>query len=574
MGFCNLRIRPFQAGILVFFAALSACDLEMPQRVLVNTTLDLHVPIGDIGDVQEVRESLEYTNAEKIAEIFGDTDVNVYYFYTEKGYTDGDKTSGYVIPLPKKNFPNENAEAPYDDASTAICSNEVRTLFMHFPLASVNLDFTEYLKTEIETPDVVAPDTTKFPDMDPGSDIPGGYPLEMAPIPLGAMSEWIEYIKLNGDKDMTTVTLEGGAELADTLKLAIPGLGIGKDKKDFQPGKPEGKDLVFSADRETTLKPQEDKEIKVFSQWVKVPKENGGGYKIEIDLKWTEAEVHTGENGNYGGVVNIPLEQFSDILEKYKLVTFPCYLYVGGPFGGNAIQGATITLDGGDGWKIEKSIDQSYAFAALYTGLSPGKSYGEPLSYASTISFNLAEKVNVAQGNIQIAYTMELGSSYTVTPDTAKDSAITADLVALLPMQMEVLEVNPETTPDYGSDGAYDLFGRDQAGVSLNRITSARVSGRDMVNTLYAGDLFFRMYDDVSLDKLVKITPGEDCFMDIAGDPYIPMPFHPVFAVYMKKPAEGPPFVKIKPKKDGVEDSFSIILSANVTGEAEYEQDL
>ncbi|MDR1468890.1 MAG: hypothetical protein LBT00_06315 [Spirochaetaceae bacterium] len=578
--------------LLVVF---SACGFETPQRVMVSSTFDLHVPVGDIGQMEEVQDLLEYLKIEKIREFFEEAveeteetenprKANVFYYYAEKDYTAGDEKSGYVIPLPDTADKNKNAEAPYT-ALNAIRSDEVRTLFIHFPLSRMDLDFSEYMKTEIETPDVVLPDIdTPLP---PGADIPGeGFPVD--PIPLGVMNEWVTRIKLNDTAKgvFTQVRLIGGAELNDALELAIPGLGIGANETDFQQGVPVGEDLVFTASQEKTLNPQVDKELSVYPRLVQVPPESGGSYHIVVDLKWTEADVNPGKHGDYHGLITLPLKQLADILEKYKLKTLPCYLYVGGPFDGGAIQGAKITLDDGKGWKIEEDITKSYDFSTLYTGLSLEHSFNEPLSYASTASFNLAAKVNEdSLDDMHIEYLISLGDSCIVTQEQGV-SAITADLVILLPMQTEVVETEPEAAltwedgrrytrmmelVDYSSEG--DLFGRDKAGVSISRIENARVSGTDADNTIFAGDLFLRIYDNLSFDQLFHIEMNKDFSIDIAGDD-IPMPFQPKFAVYVEKPEAGNAVVKIESKKDGVDDKFSMKIKADVSGEAEYEQGL
>jgi hypothetical protein len=127
---------------------------------------------------------------------------------------------------------------------------------------------------------------------------------------------------------------------------------------------------------------------------------------------------------------------------------------------------------------------------------------------------------------------------------------------------------------DSGAQG--DLFGRDRAGAeaSLSRITSIRVSGKEMKNTLFAQALFLRVYDGASFDELFAIDPVEGFAIDMAGDG-IPMPFKPQFALYAEKPKEGTSVtIKIEPKKNGADDAFSMKLSVDVAGEAEYEQNL
>jgi hypothetical protein len=584
----------------------------MPRRVEVNTDLRLSVPVGDIGKFAEVQELLESTRPEKIVELFGDTEAYVYYYYAEKGY-EVVENSGYVIPLPDNADKNKNAEDPYD-SSNAIRSDEVRTLMIRFPLTGVNLDFTEYLKTEVETPDVVLPEASAlfppfFPIPPPGTPIPGeGFAVD--PIPLGVMNEWIEHIVLNAaNGEMTTITLKDGAKLAETLKLAIPGLGLGDERVDFEntatrdqadyvAGEVKGSDLVFTANYQTTLKPQVAKELKVYPLLVRVPEENGGTYNIDVDLRWTEAMVKPGEQGNYIGQVLLPLGQMGDILAKYQLVTLPYYLYVGGPF--SEQNKAVIGLKIGNDWIVGNSgnsgqgetITDSYDFRELYKSLAEGKTthYNGPLSYASTASFNLAEKVREKNAvDLFLDYWIKVKDSWVVFYDEVaamEKSSITADLIVLLPLELEVLE--SEETPlvsieqqnyirmmemaDYGLEG--DLFRRDQMESSKSRITDVRISGTTLKNTIYAGELFLRIHDGSSFDEVHPINLNEDKFsVDIAGD-RIPMPFHPIFGVYMEKPEGENTVVRIKPKKDEGDDEFSMLISVDVAGEATYEQNL
>jgi hypothetical protein len=580
-----------RAGIFVLFTVLSACDFAMPRRVEVNTELRLSVPIGDIGKVPEVQELLESTRPEKIAELFDETEAYVYHYYAEKEY-EGNENSGYAIPLPDGTDKNKNAEAPYDSLN-ALRSDEVRTLLVRFPLTGVNLDFTEYLKTEVETPDVTLPDVgTLFPMLPPGANIPS-YELPPIDIPLGVMSEWIEYIILNAvNGEKTTVALKDGAELAGTLKLAIPAFGIGNDERDYQEGEVRGNDLVFKATVfNKELDPKTDT-VKVCLSLEKVPPRNSrNSYPVNIDLKWTEAKVKPGDQGNYDGKVRLPLGQMDDIFTKYRLVTLPYYLYVGGPF--SEQNEAEIGLKIGNDWIVGNSgqgetIDHSYDFRELYQPLAEGKTtyYNGPLSYASTASFNLAEKLNQNNStDLFIDYWISVQDSWIVTSDK-ENGVITADLIVLLPLEMEVLE--SAKTPlvsieqqkyicmmemaDYGLNG--DLFRRDRTEGSKNRIMGVSISGTTLKNTIYAGKLFLRIHDGSSFDELHPIDLNEDKFsIDIAGD-RIPMPFHPIFGVYMEKPDGKNTIVRIKPKKDKGDDEFSMQISVDVAGEMTYEQDL
>jgi hypothetical protein len=441
------------------------------------------------------------------------------------------------------------------------------------------------------------PDPAKLYPFQPEAVIPNGYSLPAVTIPLDAMSQWIEYININNingnDTDeKTTVTLIGGAGLKETLKLAIPAFGIGSTTANFENGaaqsdyaegeaedEAEGGNLVFTATSKTKLKPKEDT-VKIYLLLVKVPSKSGS-YPVIIDLKWTEAQVNPGESGIYSGKVTLPLGQFSKTLAKYKPVTVPSYLYVGGPF--DNVNDAWITLSDGQNLNIKKSIKKDHSFSNYYDEL-PSKEgadpYNEEIRYDTTASFNLVEKVKEGK-DLLLDYSLEV-KSWTVTADDDK-SKITADLVILLPMR---LKVEPDTTlnhddqtyihimdiADYGGNG--DLFGRDQAGISNSRITSVRISGKDMVNTVLAGDLFLRIYDDgASFNQLVETNLDEGFSIDIAGAA-IPMPFQPKFAVYVKKPENEDAVVSIKAKKDDTADEFSVKLSIDVDGEVEYERDL
>jgi hypothetical protein len=592
--------RLFLAGIIALLAVLSACDLAMPRRIEVNAALSLSVPVGDIGKAPEVQDAREYIKTENIAEIFDDKKAYVYYYYAERGY-EGNEKSGYVIPRPDDDNKNENAEAPSYDVTNALRSDEVRTMLIHFPLAGVNLDFTAYLKTEVEMPYVVLPDiSTHFPSLEPGADIPGeGFFVK--PIPLDVMNEWIEYIDLNDTSanSMTTVTLMGGAKLAETLMLAIPELGIGDESADFEnpdtrdqdhyaTGKVKGDDLVFTASYETRLEPEKVKELTVYPLLVQVPAESGGAFKIDLDLQWTKAKVMP-EQGEYTDTVRFPLKKMSDILVKYQLVTLPSYLYVGGPF--SEENEAEIGLSIGGDARRGETITDSYNFRELYKSLAEGKTtYNGPLSYASTASFNLAGRVNKSNADdLILGYRMKLrDDSWVITPDTIKENGvITVDLVVLLPMEVEVLEsvetltqiqgqsyIRIVETADFGVDG--DLFCRDQLEGAESRISSIRISGTTLKNTIYNGEIFLRIYDG-PFDELHRIDMNKDTFsIDIAGG-HIPMPFLPAFGVYIKKPGEPAgkkPSVRIKPKEYEEDDDFSMRISVEVAGEATYEQDL
>jgi hypothetical protein len=588
MGLCNLRARPHPAGILLVLFCLSACGWEIPRRVEVSAAMGLRASL-DIGELEDVREALAMLDINELSENFnkGGQQVTVYYY-----------TGPDLVPLPDTSDPNKNAynNLPDDDPANALDPGGVRTLLIHFPLTSINLNFTEYLKNDVTMPDVVLPDVD-FSPAKPGESIPGeGF--EIDPIPLGAMNEWIESIEINDEAESryTTVTLEGGASLRTALKLAIPALGIGKDDEDYQFGTSSGADLVFTATYTKELHPRDPKEgiVHVNPLLVKVPegRQSGKHYPVEIDLQWKEAEVNPGDEEDYSGHVSLPLGQFAEVLAKYKMVTLPHYLYVDGPFGKK--NKARIGLQHGKEWIVgDKTngaviIENRYNFQDLYNTLE-SPCYNGSLSYASTASFNLAEKVNRIGGDLFLDYWIEVEGNWVVKYEDTKtdaDTAIRVDLVALLPMRvrLEVAEEDTYESPDgrtfmrlvdmsdYGAGSASDLFGRDQADLAGSRITGVRISGNIVRNTIFAGDIFLRMYDDVSLNKLVKINAGKDFSIDIVGDSDIPTPFHPKFAVYLEEPENGSAVVDIKPKKDG--EAESIKLVAEVTGEIEYERDL
>jgi hypothetical protein len=609
MGFCNLRARWHPVGILLALFCFSACGWETPRRVQVSAAMGLHVPLGDIGNLEAVQDALENLDIDNLFKDFSEEGQQVtVYYYTGECFV--------PRPVPDPDNPDKdsskNAEGPYTSAN-ALNPLEIRTLLIHFPLTSIDLNFAEYLKSDdVTMPDVVLPDSDFFP-LEPGDPIPGeGFKID--PIPLGAMNEWIQWVDINDEmeKRYTKVIVKGGASLQPALKLAIPKLGIGKDDEDYQFGTPsyDGLDLVFQATYPKTLKPKEDI-VNVSPLLVRVPDkgESDGHYSVDIDLQWTKAEVHPGDIGDYRSQINLPLGQFAEVLAKYKMITLPHYLYVGGPFSGENT--AEIGLKQGEEWIVGDAaiiIDEGYPFQELYP-LSPGDPYKGPLSYTSTASFNLADKVNNISGDLLLDYWIQVKDDWVVKYEEVKedtDTAIRVDLVALLPMSVRLVEEDEQNIynydspcgrktfirlmemSDFGLDSGSDLFGRDQAELSGTRITSIRISGQTIRNTIFAGDLFLRMYDGVSLDKLVKINIDNDFSIDITGNPDIPNPFCPKFAVYLKateesedasaaesiKPKGKSAVVDIKRKEGDEADGISMKLVAEVTGEIEYEQDL
>jgi hypothetical protein len=545
----------------------TACDLAVPQRIQVSTTFGLHMPIGDLAELQEVRDALEYTKIERIAELFNNENQKVQvYYYTE---------AGYVIPLPDNESPNKNAEGPFD-ATNAARPDEVRSLFFHFPLVSLNLDFAEYLRTDVIVPDIVVPEG------------PSSYPRNLATVtvPLGEMSRWVESIDLNGDTGKSIVTLEGGAQLQDTLQLAIPALGIGVGKEDFRYGTAKNNNLMFTATVSKTLQPKTEPVI-IYSRLTEVPAESGGHFAVTIDLKWTKAEVVPGD-GVYSDTIILPFGQFSEYTDKYEIMTLPCYFYVGGPF--DDTNKAEVGLKAGEDWIIGTGetagevIEASYPFQLDKNALSDGFYSGSVPESAAP--FNLAAKANDnSHGDLELIYWIRVPDLWVIRPDDG-GGVITADLVAVLPLQFEIVEgekktfggeeyVNIMAMTDYDLNGGYDLFGRDRGESSFFVPTDVRFSGKDMRNTLFSGSLYLHLYDNYDiLDQLITIKPGENFYVDVTGTPYIPVPFHPVFAVYVKKPENGPTVLKIDAKKAGVDDIFAVKLSADVTGMTEYEQDL
>jgi hypothetical protein len=580
MRFSALKICLLMTATLLF----ASCDLEAPRRVQVSTTLGLHAPVGDIGELGEVKDLLKYTERDEIASLFysenDDESVNVYYYVKD----------GYVVPLPKPNAPTENAEGPLDASNAINPGKDVRSMFLHFPLTSLNLNFTEYLKTDVEMPVINVPDKNALGV----SDVPEGTPLSPyyapppVPIPLDAMEEWVNSINLNGNapNDCTTVTVKGGAALYDSLQMAVPAFGIGNDS-DFRSGAVAGGDLVFSADpKDKGLKPKTDP-VEIYLQLTKVPA-GSGTYDVEVDLKWTQAEVYPGEKGVFEGKKALPLEEFAESSDKYKIATIPSYLYIGGPF--DADNSAEVGLKSETDWLVGDGADKGQGEAVVTDcsfkwneNLLSGDKYGGDLD-GEAASFNLASKVSDSSGgNLELQYYIRaMNDSWIVYSDNP-NGVISADMVVILPLQFNLVEdgkvksINGEnyisimSMLDYGSGADSDLFGRDQAGDFSNLLTGIRVSGKDMKNTLFADGLFLHVYQDGVVEELVAVKAGNSFSVDIAGSP-IPIPFHPEFGVCALKPHSGQAVMRIMPKVG--EDVFSLWFSADVTGMVQYERDL
>jgi hypothetical protein len=566
-----------------FASFFSSCDLEIPQRIQVNSSFGLHVPVGDIGDLQEVKDILEYANGDKISSLFGDGEVSVC-LYTKEGYG---------IPLPDTTDPNKNAGGTLGSGN-AINPGEVRSMFLRFPLARMDLDFTSYFKNDVTIPDITMPDISNnslIPSPE-GTPLPFPYSFELPPIPLGAMSQWIESIKLNnttGNVKLTTVTVKNGGNLSDTLQMAIPAFGIGGSSPAYQLGTTDGPDLVFTANTETTLNPQNDSTVNIYLRLMKVPP-SGASYSVEVNLAWTEAEVNpnSGGTGTHGDTITLPTGQFTEFSTDYHFASLPCYLYVGGPF--SPANKVTLGLEADGAWLVGQSdtegkeITESRSFATLYEDPFPkNDGYYDGDLYDPTASFNLAAQVNTSTADIELKYWMKLDNSWTVTPDGTA-STISADMVVILPLQFDVVKqekqigndfyVDIMTMEEYGSSGSGDLFGRDQLGVTANFLTGIRLSGKNVKNTFFSSDLFLHVEDNVDREP-VPIKSGKDFDIEITGAPYIPTPFHPSFFVCVKKPAGGgSATIKIAPQPKEGDDVFAVRLSADVTGMAEYEYDL
>jgi hypothetical protein len=422
------------------------------------------------------------------------------------------------------------------------------------------------------------------PDYAPDIESAAYVDLSGTSIPLGTMSEWVDSITLNGGAGPTTITVGKGQNLQEALMIAVPDLGIGADAADFQKGAVSGNgDLVFTADAEArTLFPKSADKLNVYLRVLNSPHESGH-YPVTIDLKWVEAVVKPGENGIYRGSLSLPVQQMATVFDQYRLATMPMYLYVGGPF--NEDNQAEAGLKAGEDWLIGTGegkgieIKNSLSFSEVYPYPFEGNCYDGDL-VKGTASCNLAgilAKEHVSA--LPLEYWIQM-NSWTVRAGE-QNAKITADIVALLPVQFSLVEENVEkidgknyvsllTMTDYG---VKDLFGRDAVGVITENITSVRLYGKGFQNTVFSGPLFLRIADEkTSFDQLVKIAGGTDFTVDFAGAPYIPSPFHPAFTLYLEQ--QGNTFIRAAPVIPGTNDTFSLVLSAEISGEIDYEQEL
>jgi hypothetical protein len=452
----------------------------------------------------------------------------------------------------------------------------------------MNLNFTEYLKTDVEMPVINLPDKNALgmPDVPEGTPLSPYYEHPAVSIPLDAMEQWVSSINLNG-KDCTAVIVKDGAALKDALQMAVPAFGIGSSSSDFKQGVAAGGDLVFSAGPEgKELKPKTEP-VEIYLQLTQVPP-SSGTYDVEVDLRWTKAQVYPGDEG-YEGKITLSFEDFAKFSDKYKIASIPCYLYIGGPFTpDNSVE---VGLRSETDWLVGDGAAKGQGEEVVTDcgfkwdeNLFSGDTYGGDLD-GEAASFNLASKVSDSSGgNLELDYYIRMmNDSWEVYSD-APNGVIFADMVVILPLQFNLVEdgkkvksINGEnyisimSMLDYGSGAGSDLFGRGQAGGFSNFLTGIRVSGKDMKNTLFADGLFLHVYQDGVVEELVAVKAGNSFSVDIAGSP-IPAPFHPEFGVCALKPHSGKAVMRIMPKVG--EDDFSLWFSADVTGMVEYNRDL
>ncbi|MDR0290365.1 MAG: hypothetical protein LBI06_05455 [Treponema sp.] len=461
------------------------------------------------------------------------------------------------------------------DAAMSGYSN-VQVYMVHYPIAEMKVDLSEYINDAIQDADDMAFSYTLPPiisdtpeDMFPAggyylSKIHGPQMVENDPLFVVSLADMAKLVKeVNGGPFGLEFDLGNGTDFQGKIWVRMPAFGV----EDYIEGELLDGKLRFAgtpADGKFIPKNQsqggnlnDDDELEIF---VKVTGPCSGTLSPEMVFDWTSAIVYTITNESLKGDF-----QLENLLGGFlgSAVTFKeaiGYIYV------NNIDDATLILtsNGADLVLSDHPLTSKPRpiFSDPFAGSLPTSSLD-----GDTIA--LAEVLN---SDSKLEYQIKIPEMFIENAPESISRTITIDLVILLPLEFRVTDLTYNSSNRYvalelddmfPAAGDKDLFFREgKDGDLFSNIASVTVLLTHFQNDILDGKIYIQMSDRVYNNRLEFRGGGR---MTLGMDT-LPFPFTPKFGIVLEKDA-GQNYATLKVKRQVNPDvprkfDFSLAIEA------------
>ncbi|MDR3170840.1 MAG: hypothetical protein LBU17_04335 [Treponema sp.] len=505
-------------GWVGVFAVLimAACDFQIPESLTVQGEPGVYLPLGNpfTGDMTVTH----YFNEETIKDLMGGAEAGVT-LYKYK-FADSSDFSG------------------------------VQTYLMHYQIAKMNLDLSQYVKELDVTGGIGTPDDY----------IPGTGGQVSITIPLGEMTEWVTSVK----GAQFIVTLDFGGEIP-TMGVSVAFNINGQDQTETKD------DSGNFTHPPLELKPQDHNSITIN---ITVP--FGYSFKPALDFDWESATIQPkkGEGLDYNGNYTFSIGDLINYLGKgVSFKSIPTYMYVGLPEDWEPT--ITLSVDGGE--PVKKGIVHD---SMPKLPLNDDKEI-ESIDFGGD-ALEFTDFLIPSQDNsIALSYEMIMEEIPIKNDDTLQ--TITIDLVIVLPLKFEIFG-SPTTPGNYDSltseqkdqydnfvklelgdllpdTGDDDLFGRtgkeDDLFESLDYV---KIYLNDCHNTIVKDGFSISIIAGKTYSNVLTLNNGESDSIKIDLDE-LPYPFSPKFEILIPK-SDGMDYGTLSIGSGTAEFDFSLVVEA------------
>ncbi|MDR2536299.1 MAG: hypothetical protein LBD29_09755 [Treponema sp.] len=466
---------------VVFFSG--SCALDLPESVAVKGDPGLYVPVGNISEV---------------------------------GGENNIKISSYISHEKIQEMMNKNdADSPIGVYEYEKSSLEALTYLIHYPIAEMNLNLTEYVQ---------AIDAAKsIPDSTEGF-IQGTGGYISIPIPLGTMPQWIKTI--TNAQFTITLTMHGSG----TVEVKF-NKGPSADVEQSKPFS-EGGTVSFDSGPIPLFNPQEGITISV-----KAPP--GTSFSPSFDFDWEQAAVvpnNNNEEGKFTGFLeDLDVTSLTRFLGDVEFREVLGYVYVEGLPGAGSM---AVTVDGDS--LLDNGVPSKPIDPQSLPGLEDSPSLGGSIG-----TINLTELFNQDR-SFKLGYAISM-EEVTIQKSSSLET-IKADMVIKLPLEF-LVSGEVVSLPDAAkyvkldlkaSNGnsmlpafTDDLFGRksESSDNPIKSIDYITVKVKDIVNDVLPGIGLLITYE--KNQQALTLTSGTTGELKLSD---IPNPFIPRFDILL--PAE------------------------------------
>ena len=552
--------------IVVCICMITALSCQIPQSITVKGKPGLYIPVGSPFELLDEGARLEnYISPQKIREMMGDSKSDGVKIYEYEGPDVGADVQAYVI---------------------------------HYPIIRMQLDLTEYMEEAMENaetdfsldiPDintVTVPGLPANPDdlfnppngyFKDGCFITGEGKLEKAedtPLFTIDLAEMRKLLKVaTGDADAFGIELdlEGTTNYEEHLWVKIPAL-FGTDA--YKKGTKQGNTLRFTNENPVTFKPTDLKNDKL-EIYVKMTRPCSGLIEPKVIMDWKTAEIYA-DNKDLSDEYTIEnmLGEFLGSGVSFK--TVKGYMYVGGVGDSASLtltmqgQGNTVPLASG------KLADRKQPqFSDPIKVNLPSHSLVEPF-------IDLKSVLN-ASGSTKLKYGIEIETIKLTNNDADKDLVIFADLVVLLPLELEIRGsisgepnyVKLEMSDVFPEPKDGDIFGRTGKDSDIfNYLDYVKITLKDIKNDIIDPSILSILVTNTNQGGTYKKSINFD-----TEDPYLkiemndlPFPFSPKFEILLKKDTNKDyATLKIKRPKPGTPAEFDFFLTIEAKANIDHE---